>query len=117
MYCSVAFLQFMKQTNVAWVFLLSCLVGSQILDRLRLANILIIISGVCLAVQGEINFVWRGFIIQAFSQMGECGKNVMQEWMMGGSDIQLDPLTYNLFVQPLTLAMLLIANLFTWQSA
>lgn len=115
MYCSVAFLQFMKQTNVAWVFFLSCIVGSQICDRPRLANILLILSGVTMAVRGEMHFVLTGFIIQAVSQAGECGKNVMQEWMMGGSDFKLDPLTYNLFVQPLTLALLLVGVYFTWK--
>jgi len=115
-YCSVAFLQFMKQTNVVWVLILSCLAGSQVLDRMKLAMVTVIMCGTMMAVHGEMHFVMRGFMIQALSQFGECGRNVMQEWVLSGSDVKLDPLTYNLFMAPLSLAVLIVGNLLSWGS-
>jgi hypothetical protein len=114
MYCSVAFLQFMKQANVALVFCLSCAVGSQVLDRMKLVVVLWIISGAAMAVHGEIRFVLVGFLIQLGSQLGECSKNVLQEWILSGSEIRLDPLTYNLFMCPICLVVLFFMNMVTW---
>merc|ERR1719265_2216152 len=82
LYCSVAFLQFMKQGNVALVFGLSCLTGSQTPDRMKLVVVCWVIVGSVMAVTGEIHFVLIGFLIQMASQFGECGKNIMQEWIL-----------------------------------
>merc|ERR1719498_1089177 len=70
--------------------------------------------GSCMAVTGEVKFMLLGFMIQAASQFGECGKNIMQEWILSGSDIKLDPLTYTLFMAPMCLVVLFFGNLFTW---
>merc|ERR1712232_1351976 len=112
--CSVAFLQFMKQSNVALVFCLSCVVGSQAFDRMKFAVVVWIISGAAMAVHGEVRFVLLGFLIQLGSQLGECSKNVLQEWILSGSDIRLDPLTYNLFMCPVCLIVLAFMNVATW---
>jgi len=113
-YCSVAFLQFMKQGNVVLVFGFSCLVGSQTCDRMKLFLVAWIVSGAAMAVTGEIKFVLIGFLIQMGSQLGECLKNILQEWILSASDIKLDPLTYNIFMCPVCLVVLIIGNIFTW---
>merc|ERR1740133_373621 len=51
MYCGVAFLQFMKESNVAIVFILSCLVGLQMPSVRKFAVIVWIISGSSLCVR------------------------------------------------------------------
>lgn len=114
LYCSVAFLQFMKQANVALIFGLSCLVGSQVCDRVKLVVIAWIMCGAAMAVEGEIHFVLIGFLIQVGSQFGECLKNILQEWILSGSDIKLDPLTYQVFMCPVCLIVLTVGNFFTW---
>jgi hypothetical protein len=116
LYCSVAFLQFMKQANVALIFGLSCLVGSQVCDRMKLVVIAWIMTGAAMAVEGEVRFVLVGFLIQVGSQFGECLKNILQEWILSGSDIKLDPLSYNLFMCPVCLVVLLIGNFYTWDA-
>ena len=35
--------------------------------------------------QGEINFVWAGFLLQITSQMAECSKNLIGEVVMSGA--------------------------------
>jgi hypothetical protein len=113
-YCSVAFLQFMKQGNVVIVFLLSCAMGSQTCNRLKSTIVLWIVIGCCMAVTGELHFVFIGFAIQLVSQSAECGKNIAQEWVLSGSDLKLDPLTYNTFMAPACLLVLSVGNYFTF---
>jgi drug/metabolite transporter (DMT)-like permease len=117
LYCSVAFLQFMKQTNVALMFGLSCLVGSQVCDRMKVLIIMWIMAGAAMAVEGEVKFVLVGFLVQVGSQLGECMKNILQEYILSGSEIKLDPLTYQLFMCPVCLLVLCVGNFFTWDPA
>merc|ERR1719335_520879 len=98
LYCNVAFLQFMKEWNVALVFLFSCLAGSQVCDRVKFAVVLWIVLTACMAVTGDMKFSHLGFVIQACSQLGETTRIVLQEWLLSGSDVRLDPLTYQIFV-------------------
>jgi hypothetical protein len=114
MYCNVAFLQFMKEWNVALVFLFSCLAGSQVCDRVKFAVVLWIVLTACMAVTGDMKFSHLGFVIQACSQLGETTRIVLQEWLLSGSDVRLDPLTYQVFVGPPTLAVLAVANYYFW---
>lgn len=114
MYCSVAFLQIMKQGNVSIVFGLSCLAGSQVCDRLKLLLVVWVVCGAGLGVTGEIHFVWLGFIVQLLSQICESCKSVLQEWILRGSDVKLDPLTYNLFMAPCCLVVLAVGNVLAY---
>lgn len=113
-YCNVTFLQFMKEANVIITFLISCAVGLQLMNRVRLAVIVWVITGSCLAVTGEVHFVMIGFILQAASQIAECSRAVMGEWVLSGGDLKLDPLTYTLFTAPICLVVLLVGNFFAW---
>lgn len=112
MYCSVAFLQFMKEGNVIVVFLLSCALGLQQLTRVRLFVIFWVIIGASMAVSGEVAFSMIGFTFQAASQVAECMRMVMGEIVLSGR--KLDPLTYTFFLAPVCLVVLLCANAFEW---
>jgi hypothetical protein len=101
-YCSVAFLQFMKETNVVWVFCCCVAAGSQQFSRAKVFTLTWIVAGAGLAISGEINFMLIGFVFQLLSQAGEVGKNVLGEWMMTTSNLKLDALTYTLSLAPMT---------------
>lgn len=116
LYCSVAFLQFMKEANVIITFLLSCLVGLQVINAPRLLLIIMIISGSCVAVTGEMHFILAGFVMQAVSQVAECCRAVMGEMVLGGGGLKLDPLTYTMFVAPTCLVVLLVGTAATWDA-
>jgi len=113
LYCSVTFLQFMKEGNVMIVFLLSCAVGLQCLNRTRAFVIMWVIAGASITISGEISFSLIGFALQATSQIAECSRMVMGEFILSGPR-KLDPLTYTMFVAPTCLAVLLVANFFHW---
>lgn len=113
-YSSVPFLQCMKPCNLCMVFALSCWVGSQVCDRMKLLVVCWITCGSAMAVTGDIHFVLLGFLIQLAGQVAESIKSVLQEWILSGSDVKLDPLTYNLFIAPCCLAVLAVADVFVW---
>jgi len=115
MYCSPAFLQFMKEGNVVLVFVLSCIVGLQVCTRARFVNIVWILAGASMAVSGQVHFVMTGFVFQLVSQFGECGKNVMGDWMMK-SHLKLDALTYTMFLSPMCLIVLMVGAAVTWKA-
>lgn len=114
-HCSIAFLQCMKQANIVGVFLLSCLVGSQTADRAKLTTLAIVISGCSMAVTGEIHFSTTGFLIQAVSQLSEVSKIVGQEWILSGSDLKLDPLTFTIFMAPCCLFFTAPLSVWAWE--
>jgi len=113
MYCNVTFLQFMKEANVMLVFLLSCVVGLQVLNRTRAVVLLWVIAGASISISGELTFSALGFVLQGVSQIAECSRMVMGEIVLSGPR-KLDPLTYTMFLAPTCLVVLVIANLFHW---
>ena len=129
LYCSVAFLQFMKETNVVLAFLFSALAGLQTINRQRLFVILWVISGSSLCVSGELHFVLTGFLLQLVSQFAEGIRAVIAELVLSGNDYKLDSLSrdavrvqqgvhvlqrgYAFLVSPVCLVGLVIGNIVT----
>lgn len=113
LYCTVPFLQFMKESNVAVVFALACLAGLQQCTRSRIFVIAWIMLGAGMAIHGEVHFVLVGFGLQALSQLGECGKTVLGEWIMTDG-FKLDPLTYTMFMSPICFCILFAFTVLTW---
>jgi len=111
-YCSVAFLQFMKEGNLIIVFLMSCAIGLQRLTRLRSLVIVWVLIGSSMAVSGELAFSMTGFTFQAVSQVAEVMRTIMGEILLRGR--KLDPLTYTCFLAPMCFAILLFANVVHW---
>jgi len=116
LYCSVPFLQFMKEWNIALVFMFSCFVGLQTCDRVKSFVIIWIVIAGSVAVSGKMIFSHVGFCIQLLSQFGETSRIVLQEWLLSGRELRLDPLTYQLFVGPPTMVALAVLNFFTWDA-
>jgi hypothetical protein len=117
LYCNIAFLQFMKEWNIALVFIMSCIAGSQICDRTKAFVLIWIVAFSCTAVTGDMTFSRWGFLVQCISQLGETTRTVLQEWLLGGSGLKLDPLTYLIFIAPFIIVVLAIANATMFSSA
>ena len=98
MYCIPAFLQFMKEGNGVLVFALSCVVGLQVTTRARYVNGVWILAGASMAVSGQVHYVVAGFLLQL--KFGECGKDVMEDWMMK-SHVKLGALLHSMFLSPM----------------
>lgn len=113
-YSTVAFLQFCKEGNVAIVFIMSCLVGTQSFSLTKTGILLVVIAGCTLCVKGELNFVWIGLVIQLASQFAECSKNLIGEVVMSRAGLKLDVLTFVMFQALCSLAPLLIGCVTEW---
>jgi drug/metabolite transporter (DMT)-like permease len=113
-YSTVAFLQFCKEANVAIVFIMSCVVGTQVFSLTKAGILSVVIAGCTLCVDGELQFVWIGLIVQLASQFAECSKNLLAEVVMSGAGLKLDVLTFVMFQAPCSLAPLLIGFVAQW---
>jgi len=114
MYCSVAFLQFCKQGNVALMFALSCVLGLTVFSWKKAGILAVVVAGCSMCVHGEINFLLVGFLLQICSQFCECGKNVLGELIMGGTAMKLDALTFVAFLAPCAFVPLFCASVFLY---
>jgi len=112
-YCSVAFLQFCKEANVAMTFFMGCALGLQVFSWRKLAILCVVMAGCLFCAEGEINFIMVGFVLQIFSQVMECSKNLLGELVMSGAGMKLDPLTFVAWQAPCSLVPLLVATCLT----
>jgi len=111
-YCSVALLQFMKEANVVVVFVISCAVGLQSINRLRILLIVWVLVSAAISVTGDLSFSFLGIAFQVTSQLAECARTVLGEFVLSGR--KLDPLTYTFFLAPICLVVLLVADFVHW---
>eukprot|EP00933_Yihiella_yeosuensis_P051141 TRINITY_DN48999_c0_g1_i1.p1 TRINITY_DN48999_c0_g1~~TRINITY_DN48999_c0_g1_i1.p1 ORF type:complete len:345 (-),score=66.91 TRINITY_DN48999_c0_g1_i1:222-1256(-) len=113
-YCTVAFLQFCKEGNVALVFVLSCMVGLQTFSWTKVGVLSIVVAGCTICAHGEVKFLWLGLAIQLTSQFAETSKNIIGEIVMTGAGLKLDPLTFVYFQAPCSLLPLAGALFLRW---
>ncbi|CAE7300264.1 unnamed protein product [Symbiodinium sp. CCMP2456] len=113
-YSSVAFLQFCKQGNIAFIFFASCLLGLQTFSWQKLMILSIVVTGCCICAHGEIKFQMLGLVFQLSSQVAESSKNLLGEIILTGAGLKLDVLTFVLFQAPFSLVPLMAGVISTW---
>lgn len=104
MYCSVAFLQMLKESNVVTIYILSTIAGLERLQTFEALIVLGIVASTCCTVSGELNFSLIGTLIQIACCLCESSKTVLQSILLGGS-CKMDPLAYLLAVMPVCALM------------
>eukprot|EP00448_Togula_jolla_P008315 CAMPEP_0170607832 /NCGR_PEP_ID=MMETSP0224-20130122/21261_1 /TAXON_ID=285029 /ORGANISM="Togula jolla, Strain CCCM 725" /LENGTH=337 /DNA_ID=CAMNT_0010933017 /DNA_START=62 /DNA_END=1075 /DNA_ORIENTATION=- len=114
LYCSVAFLQYMKESTVLLPFLFYCAVGMQRMDRVKAVVVMWILLGSWMCIRGETNFILIGLFVQAIAQFAECSKNILGEYLMSNTNFKLDPMTYTMFIAPVSLIFLSVGVAMTW---
>lgn len=108
-YCSVPFIQMLKEGNVVLTFIGSIIVGLERFSRAGCSIVLLIFTGGLIAATGEIRFSLLGLIIQLSGQIFEVSKLLGQNWLMRGKTfkgVKLDPLSVVLFTAPPALVFL-----------
>mmetsp|Transcript_33860 Transcript_33860/g.97367 ORF Transcript_33860/g.97367 Transcript_33860/m.97367 type:complete len:403 (+) Transcript_33860:70-1278(+) len=117
LHSSVAFIQMMKEANLALVYTLSLVAA---LERFNWRNawiLVCIIMATSLTIHGELNFSWTGFSLQGTSQLFESSKIVLQAMLLSSHGKKLDAMTYVLLVMPLcavVLGVALLVLIFVW---
>merc|ERR1719491_1363476 len=84
------------------------------MTRVRLVVVAWIVASSMLCVGSELHFVIIGFALQLMSQVAECTRVVLGEFVLSGASLRLDPLTYTMFAAPTCLGVLLLGNIITW---
>lgn len=113
-YCSVPFIQMLKEGNVVLTFIASVALGLEGFSKSGSTMILIIFVGGLIAATGEIRFSLLGLVVQLCSQVFEVSKLLGQNLLMRGKNqqgVKLDPLSVVLFTAPLALVFLTVLML------
>merc|ERR1712019_154646 len=95
-YCSVPFLQMMKETNMVLVYTASIGVHLEKFDSCRAALLLFILTSSMSFVIGDVTFSLRGFLLQGTAQTFDVTRIMLQSRLLQGS-CKVDPLTVLLF--------------------
>jgi len=106
LHSSVAFLQMMKEANLVLVYVFSLMAVMEKFSWRSVGILAFITFATSLTIHGEMNFSYTGFLIQAFGQLFECGKIVLQAMLLSSAGRKLDPLTYVMLVMPLCAVLL-----------
>lgn len=118
LYSSVVFIQMMKEGNIALVYFLSVIAALEIVHWQRVRVLLVIGFATLITIKGEVNFTWIGFSIQLTGQCFEGVRIVLQALMLHGKGLNLDVLTYMLFVMPASATILFASlgfNSYVWE--
>ncbi|CAE7150602.1 unnamed protein product [Symbiodinium necroappetens] len=112
-YCTVAFLQMMKESNIVTIYLMSVAAG---IENFSLVQSMILVAMVCATwtcVQGELHFSALDLLLQASSSLAEAAKTIFQCLALAhGSGKKLDPLSAVLVIMPLCGLLLAMVILF-----
>mmetsp|Transcript_55647 Transcript_55647/g.129555 ORF Transcript_55647/g.129555 Transcript_55647/m.129555 type:complete len:443 (-) Transcript_55647:119-1447(-) len=109
LYASVAFLQMMKEGNMVLVYCLSLVAGLEAFQSVQARVLLCLLFSTVLTIQGELAFSIKALCVQGSSQVVEATKIVVQSTLLSAAgSAKLDPLSYNLLIQPLSAFCIII---------
>jgi drug/metabolite transporter (DMT)-like permease len=103
LYLSVAFIQMLKATTPATVFVAAVLVSGKKFDVHKFRNILFIVAGVLLASLGEVKFVLLGVLLQIGGIVFESLRLALVTDLLDGH--KMDPLTTLYYTAPVCAVM------------
>lgn len=114
LYCSVAFLQMMKEGNLITIYAWSLVFGLEEWNWALVKVILFVFLATLGTVVGELRFVWLGFFIQLGSGMCEATKLVLQSIFLTADGLKFDSLSFVLLMSPIC-SIILVVKTFAFQ--
>lgn len=100
LHSSVAFLQMMKEANLALVYTFSLAVALERFSWRNVGLLAAVLAATTLTIHGEMHFSSTGFALQGVSQIFESTKIVFQAMLLSNTGYKLDALAYVLLVMP-----------------
>ncbi|KAI7842150.1 hypothetical protein COHA_004173 [Chlorella ohadii] len=94
------------------VFIVGCLFGTEHFTTGRLANMLVIAVGICIASYGEINFVLVGVLLQMASVATESTRLTLVQILLQRRGIKLNPITTLYLIAPCCFVFLCVPFFF-----
>jgi len=111
LYCSLAFLQMMKEGNLILIYVASLICGLEEWNWTLVKVIIFVFLATTGTVVGELRFVWIGFIIQLCSGLCEVAKITLQTVFLTADGLKFDSLSFVLLMSPLCSLVLLAKSL------
>mmetsp|Transcript_95226 Transcript_95226/g.116590 ORF Transcript_95226/g.116590 Transcript_95226/m.116590 type:complete len:352 (-) Transcript_95226:104-1159(-) len=111
-YCTVAFLQMVKEGNIISIYVMAYFAG---LEKFTITQVSILVVMLCATwscVEGELNFSFIGLIVQGSASFCEAAKTIFQALVLTGKGQKLDPLSTVLVVMPMSGLLLVGVLLF-----
>jgi len=113
LFCSVSFLQMMKEMNIGLVFIAGAVIGIEKFEFRRGCILMFIMVAAAAAAAGDIRLSVVGVSIQLASQVFEVCKIMTQSCLLKG-DKKVDPFSLLLFMCPVCLVFLSVVAYSTW---
>lgn len=100
-YCTVAFLQMIKEGNIITVYVMAYFGGLDTFSYTQVGILAVMLVATMSCVQGELNFSFIGFIVQGSASFCEAAKTIFQALVLSGKGQKLDPLSTVLVIMPM----------------
>lgn len=101
-YCSVAFLQMIKEGNIICIYVMAVCAGIESYSHTKVAILVVMVAATWSCVEGELNFSFLGFMVQATGGLCEAAKTIFQSLVLSGKGQKLDPMSTVLVVMPMS---------------
>lgn len=100
-YCTVAFLQMIKEGNIMVIFAMTYAFGIETFAWTKLGILSVMLLATWSCVDGELNFNIAGFLIQVTAGVCEAMKTILQSLLLAGKGFKLDPMSLVLTLMPM----------------
>lgn len=100
-YCTVAFLQMIKEGNIMVIFAMTYAFGIETFEWTKLGILLVMLFATWSCVDGELNFNIAGFLVQVTAGVCEATKTILQSLLLAGKGFKLDPMSMVLTLMPM----------------
>ena len=107
MYLTVAFMQMLKANMPVIMFVVGCLLATEVYTLASLGFMLVIAAGVALASYGELNFSVLGSLCMFSAMSCEAVRLTLVQMLLQRQDLQLNPWSTLYHIMPVSTACLL----------
>jgi hypothetical protein len=107
LYISVSYIQMVKNTTAAFVFMFSIMLGLETGTYSTTLAVVIVVVGLLLTTAGELDFAWLGFIFQIGATVADSLRVTLTKLVMSSTySVKSDPVSNLYLISPTTLVLL-----------
>lgn len=99
-FCSVAFLQLMKEANVVLGYFFSAMFSLEVFTWPKMQLVAFVLAATSLTVHGELRFSLLGFAMQGIAQLAECVRLCLVAVCLTDTSKKFDSLSFVLLIMP-----------------
>lgn len=100
LYLSVSFIQMTKALMPGLVYMIGCIMGTEVFTTKVTVNMVVIAIGVAIAAYGELNFVMIGVVEQLSSLLFEATRLMLVQVLINSQGLGMNPIQSLYYVSP-----------------